>query len=251
MRVIFNADDFGFSEGVNYGILEAYEKGPVRSVTMMANMPGFGHGVQLAHENPGLKVGVHLVLTAGYSLGGPYGTITDDTGKFLPAAELLRRAEAQEICLDEVEAEYDAQIQKIMHTGIWPTHFDGHHHAHNLPGIVDVFLKLAKQYGVAVRIHDKTLLSGEYGDIKTTAAFSQDFYGAGVSLAHLKRILSDNGDELEVMCHPAYVDPWLWQTASYNTQRVDELAILTSEELRVFVDEKGITPCSFADIFDQ
>jgi len=249
MRVIFNADDFGFSKGVNYGILEAYEKGPVRSVTMMANMPGFGHGVQLAHENPGLKVGVHLVLTAGYSVGGPYGTITDHTGKFLRAAELLRRAEAQEICLDEVEAEYEAQIQKIMHAGIWPTHFDGHHHAHNLPGVVDVFLKLAKQYGVAVRIHDKTLLTGAYAGIKTTAAFSQDFYDAGVTMENLKQIILSGGNELEVMCHPAYVDPWLWQTASYNTRRVDELIILTSEELRGFMEEQGIVPCSFADIW--
>ena len=62
-RMIVNADDFGFSEAVNHGILKAMQEGIVTSTSIMANMPGFAHAVQLYHEHPDMAVGVHLNLT--------------------------------------------------------------------------------------------------------------------------------------------------------------------------------------------
>ena len=40
-KLIVNADDFGLSEAVNYGIISAYKNGIVRSTTIMAGMPAF------------------------------------------------------------------------------------------------------------------------------------------------------------------------------------------------------------------
>ena len=106
--IIFNADDFGYCKGVNLGIWEAYRNGLVRSATMMANMPGFDHAANLALSDPGLKLGVHLTLTAGKSVGGVYKTLTDAEGKFLPLIEVERRAETKTLDLTEVENEYEA-----------------------------------------------------------------------------------------------------------------------------------------------
>ncbi|GAA0346175.1 hypothetical protein GCM10008931_41800 [Oceanobacillus oncorhynchi subsp. oncorhynchi] len=39
-KLIINADDFGYSKGVNFGIIESYKNGIVTSTTMMTNMPG-------------------------------------------------------------------------------------------------------------------------------------------------------------------------------------------------------------------
>ena len=36
MRLIVNGDDFGYSPGQNYGIVEAYQKGILRSTSLMA-----------------------------------------------------------------------------------------------------------------------------------------------------------------------------------------------------------------------
>ena len=249
MKVIFNADDFGYSKGVNLGILEAYKNGAVRSTTMMAGMPGFEHAVGLASENPGLKLGVHLTLTTGKSVGGVYKTITDENGWFLRLPEIERRANQGEIDLTEVEAEYEAQIQKVLAAGIKPTHFDSHHHTHNLPGIVNVFLKLAKKYGVKVRIYDKGLLSGAFSDVRTTGVFSDTFFGENVTADELRRILSTcDADSIEVMCHPAYVDGFLQSSSSYSTQRTRELDLLTSHEVMSFITENGMELCSFGEI---
>lgn len=62
-KVIFDSDDFGYSHGVNYGIMDAYQRGILTSTTLMANMPGFEHAVKLRKEMPRLGVGVHLTLT--------------------------------------------------------------------------------------------------------------------------------------------------------------------------------------------
>ena len=249
MKVIFNADDFGYSKGVNLGIIEAYKNGAVRSTTIMAGMPGFDHAAQLAAENPGLKIGVHLTLTTGKSVGGVYKTITDNNGNFLRLAEVERLANAGEIDLAEVETEYEAQIQKVLAAGIQPDHFDSHHHSHNLPGIVTVFLKLAKKYGVKVRIYDKGLLKGEFADIKTTGVFDDTFFDETVTSAGLKQIISSqSADSIEIMCHPAYVDSFLNRGSSYDTKRVYELELLTSPEILGFIAERGMELSNFSDI---
>ena len=248
MKVIFNADDFGYSKGVNLGILEAYKNGVLRSTTIMAGMPGFEHAVNLSKENPGLRIGVHLTLTTGKSVGGIYKTLTDEDGKFLPLNEVERRAKAGETDLAEVEAEYEAQIRKVLAAGINPDHFDSHHHTHNLPGIVNVFLKMAKKYGVKVRIYDKELLKGEYADVRTTDEFIDTFFGDTVTAEDLLGMLSScKAETVEVMCHPAYMDKFLHESSSYSMKRVYELDVLTSSEVKDYVDEHGIESVSFSD----
>ena len=56
-KLIVNADDFGLSEAVNYGIISAYKNGIVRSTTIMAGMPAFDHAVELLKKNKGLGCG--------------------------------------------------------------------------------------------------------------------------------------------------------------------------------------------------
>lgn len=82
-KVIFNSDDFGYSYGVNYGILDAYQRGILTSTTLMANMPGFEHAVKLKKEVPGLGVGVHLTLTCGKPLLENVDSLTEG-GRFRP-----------------------------------------------------------------------------------------------------------------------------------------------------------------------
>lgn len=219
------------------------------TATMMAGMPGFEHAVRLHQENPDLCIGVHLTLTAGQSVGGVYKTITDETGKFLHLTEIEQRAKAGEIDTSEVEHEYEAQIDKIRAAGIHFDHFDSHHHTHNLPGNVDVFLKLAKKYDVAVRIYDQSKLSDEYAHLKTTQVFADTFFGEKATLAHLQEICSERkAESIEVMCHPAYVDAFLMQSSSYNLQRASEMQILTSASLKEFLQENSIAVCAFADL---
>jgi len=223
-----NADDFGYFRSVNYGIVDGFQNGIVRSTTMAANMPGFEHAAELAKKNPQLGVGIHLVLTAGRALTGANWTITDEQGNFLNQLVLAKKAPEQ-IDLAEVEKEYTAQIEKVIAAGIKPTHLDSHHHSHELPGIFSVFLKIARKYNLPIRLSSRERLPEEYQDIKSADYFSSDFYGNELTKQSLKDILEPyiHTDKIvEIMCHPAYVDQQLMRESRYHLPRTKELEII-------------------------
>lgn len=68
MRIIINADDFGYSECISKGIIESYKNGIVTSTTIMMNMPFAEESLKLYKEEKGLLLGVHLNLTTGKPL---------------------------------------------------------------------------------------------------------------------------------------------------------------------------------------
>ena len=67
MKLIVNADDFGLTSGVTYGIYDAMCRGVVTSTTMMVNTSATLLAAQLAKREPALAVGLHVNI----SLGGP------------------------------------------------------------------------------------------------------------------------------------------------------------------------------------
>ncbi len=70
-RLIVNADDFGFTSGVNRAIVEAHARGVVTSATLMANGRAFAEATQLARSVPHLSVGCHVVLIDGQPVLAP------------------------------------------------------------------------------------------------------------------------------------------------------------------------------------
>ena len=57
-----NADDFGFTSGVNRAIIKAHTDGVVTSATLMANGPAFCEVKELAKQFPKLSIGCHVVI---------------------------------------------------------------------------------------------------------------------------------------------------------------------------------------------
>ena len=46
-KLIVVADDFGFSEAYNYGVIKAYKEGVVCTLSLMSNMAAAPHAVKL------------------------------------------------------------------------------------------------------------------------------------------------------------------------------------------------------------
>jgi chitin disaccharide deacetylase len=55
-RLIVNADDLGYTAGVNRGIVEAHERGIVTSTSMMVDRPASAEGAEIARATPSLSV---------------------------------------------------------------------------------------------------------------------------------------------------------------------------------------------------
>jgi chitin disaccharide deacetylase len=157
-RLIINADDFGFTTGVNRAIVEAHSHGIVTSSTLMATGRAFEDAVRLAATVPRLSVGCHVVLidgepvldsqqlpsiTAAHANGARFG----DGLKSFAARALTGRLDP-----GEIELEASAQIRKLQSAGIPVSHIDTHKHTHLFPAVLRPLLRAARASGVnAVR----------------------------------------------------------------------------------------------------
>jgi hypothetical protein len=57
-----NADDFGRCEGVNAGVIEAFEKGIVTSASLLVRGNNAREAAEYARRHPDLSVGIHIDL---------------------------------------------------------------------------------------------------------------------------------------------------------------------------------------------
>lgn len=149
--LIVNADDLGLAHCVNRGIEKAHREGILTSASLMANCPAFEDGVRIAKENPRLGIGVHLNLVRGHPLSSPdriYLLLDRQGMLFWPQNWRFFLAPPPPI-LAQAEIEYRAQIERVLATGIAPTHLDSEKHHACSPAMDRLLLRLAQEYGIA------------------------------------------------------------------------------------------------------
>lgn len=248
--LIVNADDFGLSKGQNYGIVEACRNGVVTSTTALVNGNAIEHAARLSRELPTLAVGMHFVLT----LGKPLSAMPGLTREGLLGKWIWQMAEEDTLPLDEITHELACQYQRFIDLfGREPTHLDSHHHVHMFPQIFPIVAHFAAERGIALRIDRQPVFQD--ADLPTTLrssqGFSSEFYGEEISEALFLKVLDASAkrgeSSLEVMCHPAFVDNTIRQSA-YCYPRLTELDVLTSESLKYAIAERGYRLGSFLDV---
>ncbi len=153
-RLIVNADDFGFTAGINRAIVEAHTRGIVTSTTLMANGHAFEDAVRLAKTVPRLSVGCHIVLTDGEpvldaALLPSIISASSSGARFRDGLKSFAvRALAGRLTAGEIEAEASAQIRKLQAAGISVSHVDTHKHTHLFPAVLRPLLRAARACGV-------------------------------------------------------------------------------------------------------
>ena len=242
MKVIFNADDFGLTRGVNNGIVKAHRQGVVHSTTMMVGMDAEQHALELARHNPDLKIGVHLRFTAGVPIT-KHPNLTNGRAHFINYDELWSKQDFEtQVVYDEAKA----QVEHFLSLGLELSHLDSHHHAHTHPQILPVIKEVANEYRVPLR---GSGLCQESMTIRYI--FTDEFYDQKVSLdglmAHLLSLKADY-DLVEVMCHPAEADQALILKSGYALQRELELQVLTSPILKEQLAHHGITVTDYSEL---
>lgn len=242
-RLIVTADDFGLTEGVVEGIIEAHERGVVTATSLMVNAPACEEAGAWARAHPSLDVGLHFVLTYGRAVGPvePLGELVAPGGSF----RRLGGGEHERAEPDHVRAELEAQLDRFESlVGRAPTHIDGHHHVHALPGVFPAVLEQARRLGASVRSLDEVTRSrARDSGVATADRFEASFYGPdAVTVSHLSELLAQLvTGTTELMCHPARgPDPALESTSSYSLPRYRELETLTSAPVREALARAGV-----------
>ena len=284
-RLIINADDFGFTAGVNRAIVEAHSRGIVTSSTLMANGIAFADAVELAQSVLRLSVGCHVVLIDGEPVL-PAHELPSLTrgGRFRDGLKTFAaRALAARIDDEEVFAEATAQIRRIQSAGIRIAHFDTHKHTHLFPRILRPVLRAAKACGVAAvrnpfgprlpmrssELLQRPNLWTRYAQLRVLGAFARKFRAAvdregfattdgtlGIEVTgtldeSLFHAIADSIPDgtWEFVCHPGYNDADLQKANTrLRASREMELRVLTLPGARGILEERGIQLISYSDL---
>lgn len=150
MKVIFHGDDFGLTPGVNHGIISAFKEGLLTSTSLMAVGEAAEEAMDLALENSGLDVGIHLVLADEPPLLTPevLSTLISRHGLLPSRNRLLGAIFSRKLDYGQVEAEGCAQVEKVLSTGIKISHLDSHQFVHLFPGLFKVCAKIIRRYHI-------------------------------------------------------------------------------------------------------
>jgi len=251
-RLVITADDFGLTTEINRGIMEAFDAGALRSVSVMVGTPGFEDAAAHARRAaPHLGVGLHLTLTLGRPLTAARSLI-DAHGVFVSPRQLAARALAGSVRGIDVQNEVSAQLARARAAGLRITHLDGHHHAHAFPGIWPAVWRAARQARIPVvrrpvesfiraplrarrlpaRVALRLLARGapvHEAPIPVGVFAGHSLLGARRFQAGLLRFLEQlQPGVTELMVHPGYVSGALPGNDPYRRQREVELRALTS-----------------------
>jgi predicted glycoside hydrolase/deacetylase ChbG (UPF0249 family) len=163
--LIINADDFGMCNSVNEAIIRALKEGVVRSTSLMVPCPWALHAMHYLRDHPEIPFGVHLTVISD-PLDYRWGPLTsrEKVPSLVDRAGHFYNFESMPVFLaqlkmDQLEIEFRAQIEVVLATGLRPTHLDWH--ALRIGGRTDIFdlmIRLAKEYGLALRVMGRVLI---------------------------------------------------------------------------------------------
>ena len=268
-RLIINADDFGFTNAVTAGILEAHAAGTVTSTSMMVHCPGWDDAVRRASATPTLGIGLHLNLLVGKPFNNSPTLTNPRTGEFASLTTIVQRALTGRLSAAEITAECEAQLGALSAAGINCTHMDSHRHTHALPVIRGAVAAIASARRLPLRrpieahsragdvssqLHRAVIaMSWRVTSVGAPLVKSTDHF-IGVSSQGSETFTADFAraiDRLEpgsteFMVHPGHVDSALESIDRYTSERERELAALTSPELRDRLHRDDLTLISFA-----
>lgn len=224
--LIVNADDFGLSEGVNRGIIEAHERGIVTSASLMVRGAAVEEAARYARLHPALSLGLHLDLCE---------WIYKD-GAWEPLYEVVPFEDGV-----AVAAEVSSQIESFRQiAGLEPTHLDSHQHVHRSEPLRSMMIEAANRLGVPLRHHSPLI------------TYSGSFYGQtakgepypeGISLDWLLDIIRAlPAGVTELGCHPGFSNNL---ESTYRLEREEEVRVLCDAHVREVIRAEGIELCSF------
>jgi hopanoid biosynthesis associated protein HpnK len=286
-KLIVNADDFGFTRGVNIAIVRAYKEGVLTSTSLMANGEAFDDAVELARANPGLAVGIHLTAVGGKPVASAQmvPSLVDSSG-LMPETltRLFLKLSAGKIRASDIEREFCAQVEKVIAVGITPTHLDAHKHSQIHPRVMEAMARVAARYGIkrvrnpfetanvhvgpAARarrhIYLKQLIKSRATAICAARfrklasehglKFPDYFYGAALTglldseaVIAIVRSLKDGTSEL--MCHPGFYDEELERAPTrLKRERELEFEALSDDRVRRAIAKMSINLISYREL---
>lgn len=262
MKLLIRADDFGYCEAVNLGIMDSIKNGIVTTVELMVDMPGTEQAVELIRDYPMISIGLHCHFQ-GKACADPalIPSLVDENGNIV-----MRKRKKTEPGyrpdLEELFIEYQAQLERFKK-------LLGHYPDYIKPVGPNAgrMKKLGRELGIpcdyrgGYEIGPTPIYPApewEYLDYYTVPVLLKKEHEQlenQIKLNPVDYFLNDEAGILtcghavaEVVMHPGWLDDYVMENSSFTIIRVKDLQALKSPLVKTWIKTNQIILASAYDI---
>lgn len=265
--LIITADDLGLTKSINEGIAVSYRDGIVTAISVIPTGEALEDAVQVIKDLKLEEIGAHLSLTETRPLLKS-SKFYQGRNKFFLDLFFGR------IDLGGVYEELKAQIELLKKIGVRITHINSHEHLHMMPHILNILIRLAKEYDIpAIRyprgdrpakrfavteIYKSFILSYFSKKIETNMKNSgllyTDYFLGLLDAGRLNEntiieMLNNLKDGVtELVAHPGFLGPEVLEHYSWHKGSERELFALTDNRVKNAVNSKGIKLIKYREL---
>ena len=273
IRLIVNADDYGYYRSISRGILDAARTGVVNATGIMATGQCLDEVLPQLAADTRLDAGVHLNLTYGEPATAAMSQALAEWGGSFPGKYKMALAILfGKIRPGIIEQELSTQIERCLHGGNTLLFLNSHQHIHMLPAVYKMTVLLAKRFSIPFVRNTTAEWSGIPGvsavirnailhALGTTNVAADDpcrvtCIGIGRSgkldPGYLRKLFArfQPGNVYELMCHPGYFDPAEIgdkQLIAYHAWDAEQ-TLFAGDEVRELCREYGIQLTRYRDL---
>lgn len=253
-RIIFNADDYGYSEAVTLGILKAHRDGVIVSTTMMTNMDAAPIAAEWSRSYPNLFIGQHSNIVVGKPCANPSDipSLVDVDGYFNTKS---RQKAGIPLDPEHIKLEVRAQAERFKELmGHYPEHIEGH--AIRDDGLFWAIKEVATELGVHYTdvVTDfnqgETMRNANNSGYEIPEFPDVPYYMDNVSIDYWLNDVGNflNKNLVQLHSHPGYIDQYLIDHSSYTLTRAKEVEIACSEKLKNWAKANNVQFISHREI---
>lgn len=264
MKLLVQGDDYGFTKGVTYGIIEAIDNGILTATGMFTNMEIAPWAATFIKERPSFCFGIDFNIVSGPSVSPKeeIPNLVDENGQFIRSG--LRLKDPRYATEDgrrlmfpykEVYKEIKAQYDRfIALTGRKPGYLHGHSimHEHYLEAIRALSAETGVPFSMDIT---KKYNFGSLMDVKKGISMNKKEFDPinQINKNPLKDII-DNSDYLlskeyaMIGGHPGFVDADLFNLTTLSIERCKDLEMVTSSVIKNWVEKNNIELISYYDL---
>ena len=223
---IVNANDYGLKKSVNDAISSGINNRDISSTTIIANGEAFDDAINQAKDNSYLdKIGLQFNIIEGTPLTDSIKKcprFCNENGMFsyeLNSAKKLSKQESLALCI-----ELQAQIDKVVSSGVNLTHFDSHSHIHTewaiFSAIYPVLIRnCIKTVSLSANCLPESKIIGIYRlwfnkKIRSLGFVTTDYLCTYSELDNIH--IKESEKLIEVMVQPDFIDGVLIDKATNN-----------------------------------
>jgi chitin disaccharide deacetylase len=157
--LLINADDFGFDADTYAATKSLFERGVVRSATILVNYPNTDAAMSFAKIHAkDYSFGLHFNIAEQSPVSRtPVPSLINAHGQFRGAISQRLRALTGLLDPADIAREAEAQLAILADYGITPTHIDSHGHFHKFPPVLNALRPVLERFGIKRARRPQTL----------------------------------------------------------------------------------------------